>query len=441
MIDAAAYPLPAQRQEAFGKRRIGLGITGLADALILSGLHYASDMGIQTSKQWTATIERTAFLASAEIAAEKGAFPAYDIEGIQSSYALQRQPKHVREKVKEFGLRNGLLTSIAPTGTISMLAGNISSGIEPIFQIEYERRIVDSSGTAQTQVVQDYSYRIYRQLFGMDAPLPDTFATATALAPSAHLRMQSALQQHIDSSISKTINCPEEIPYAQFQSIYVDAYELGLKGCTTFRPSAMRGSVMQALPASRDAPPVGFGILGINGDQGQQGQSCVFSCDAGGAAVIPLDVSRASQPNSALGSVERYDSKTYNIPAGGDANVSIRLTITDKFIRGHLRPAEIILHSTQAEHIIWCQAISGMLSAVLRRGGDVRLLTHEARNVRIQTTPIEDKVVEWLNGIADAVEAHINGLEFSRREQKEVMRMLANICRAPINRLILRGVP
>jgi ribonucleoside-diphosphate reductase alpha chain len=244
VVDVSNYPLAQQRQEALAKRRIGLGITGLADALAMCGLRYGTEDAAKQAGKWMAEIERLAYLASASLAREKGAFPLYDREAYLKSGHVRGLGEDIRNAIGKDGIRNALLTSIAPTGTISLFAGNVSSGIEPIFSIAYERKVLQPNGERITQKVEDYAARLWRGLKGADAPLPASFVTTNDLTPHEHLVMQAAIQPHIDSSISKTINCPPDLSFEDFKAVYLEAYERGLKGCTTFRPNAVTGSVL-----------------------------------------------------------------------------------------------------------------------------------------------------------------------------------------------------
>src|SRR5262249_40423385 len=146
--------------------------------------------------------------------------------------------------IAKHGIRNGLLTSIAPTGTISLLAGNVSSGVEPVFDFRYERRVLERDGGSRTETVEDYAHALFREKFGLAARLPPAFVTAEELTPREHLEMQAALQRHVDSSISKTINCPAGLSFEAFKDVYLQAFDLGLKGCTTYRPNAVTGTVL-----------------------------------------------------------------------------------------------------------------------------------------------------------------------------------------------------
>jgi ribonucleoside-diphosphate reductase alpha chain len=245
VVDVSNYPLPQQRAEAVNKRRLGLGVTGLADALFMCGLRYGSPDAVAATAAWMRAIKDAALEASAGLAAEKGAFPLFDAEAyLATAYGQALSPQH-RALIQQNGLRNGLLTSIAPTGTISLIAGNVSSGVEPIFSLAYDRRILEADGSHRTIRMEDHAYKMWRETAG-EARKPAALVTAADLTPAEHLAMQAAAQAHVDSSISKTINVPEDLPFAQFRTVYEEAYRLGLKGCTTFRPNAVTGSILSA---------------------------------------------------------------------------------------------------------------------------------------------------------------------------------------------------
>jgi ribonucleoside-diphosphate reductase alpha chain len=242
VIDVSNYPLPQQKQEALNKRRLGLGVTGLADALLMCGLRYGSAEAVAAAKIWMSAIQNAAMDSSIALAQEKGSFPLFDETAyLNTAYGKSLSPTH-RVNIAKHGLRNGLLTSIAPTGTISLLAGNVSSGIEPIFNASYERRIKDASDGDRTESLEDYAVRLWRSEHGKS--LPPQLVTVNDLRPDDHLAMQAAVQPFVDSSISKTINVPESLGFEEFVSVYENAYALGLKGCTTFRPNAVTGSIL-----------------------------------------------------------------------------------------------------------------------------------------------------------------------------------------------------
>lgn len=242
VVDHSQLANEAQRKEAQSKRRIGVGLTGVADALAMIGQAYGSDDAVWSFESWMRLVQNTAYLASARLARERGAFPLYD--AAQHLPRLRRLDPQVQKEIAAHGLRNGLLTTLPPTGTTSMFGGNVSSGIEPIFATAYKRRITRPDGSRGEELVQDYAVMRYREMFGADAELPDCFATMADLTPADHVRMQAVAQRWCDSSISKTVNCPEDIGFDAFKDVYLHAYRTGCKGCTTYRPNAITGSVL-----------------------------------------------------------------------------------------------------------------------------------------------------------------------------------------------------
>jgi len=250
VIDISSYPLDKQAQMQRRNRRIGLGITGLANALIMLGLHYADSEARQIAARIMKTICHTAYRTSVDFAKETGPFPLFDGEKYLQGRFIQTLPEDIRRAIKEHGIRNSHLTAIAPTGTISLLANNVSSGLEPIYDLGFSRRVLELDGNYKEYNVSDYSYRLWQSLNG-DQPLPSEFVTAQQLLPQAHLDMQAALQPFIDNSISKTINIPEDFPFESFHDVYEQAYDKGLKGCTTFRPSRIRESILNIVQADK----------------------------------------------------------------------------------------------------------------------------------------------------------------------------------------------
>ncbi len=254
-ISMSKYPLEQQRAEAFAKRRIGLGITGLADALAMVGVRYGSEEAAEMAGRWMRLIDEAAYRASIELAREKGPFALFDAAQHGRCGHVAKMPEDIRAGIARHGIRNALLTSIAPTGTISLLAGNVSSGIEPIFALEYVRRLRLPDGGVKEEPLTDYAVCLWRELKGEEAPLPDVFVTVDDLSWQEHLRMQAALQQHVDSAISKTINLPEDISFEEFRDVYRAAWKAGLKGCTTYRPNPITGAVLEKAPERREETP------------------------------------------------------------------------------------------------------------------------------------------------------------------------------------------
>jgi ribonucleoside-diphosphate reductase alpha chain len=249
VIACSQFPLPAQADQAHGSRRIGLGVTGLADALIMLGLHYASAAARKVAAQVMQNVCHSAYQASIELAQEKGSFAFFERERYLEGAFIRSLPDTLQQGIATHGIRNSHLTAVAPNGTISLLAGNVSSGIEPVFDFRFQRRVLNASGDYETFEVTDYAYRAWSA--GPGQSLPDYFVDARSLSPEAHLAMQAALQAFVDNAISKTINVPLDYSFEKFRSLYEDAYRLGVKGCTTFRPTPIRGAIL--LPGQRAA--------------------------------------------------------------------------------------------------------------------------------------------------------------------------------------------
>jgi ribonucleoside-diphosphate reductase alpha chain len=245
VISVSRFPLPAQARAARGARRMGLGITGLADALILLGLRYDSDAGRAAAARAMSCVCRAAYRASIRLARERGHFPWWQAEPYLDAPFLRALPSDIRDGIARGGIRNSHLTAIAPCGTISLLANNVSSGIEPVLALEARRAVRGADGVARIHRVTDQALALYRRLHG-GASLPSTFVTAAELAPADHLAMQAALSPAVDNAISKTINLPAACSFEDFASVFEQAQRLGLKGCTAFRPGPLRGAVLAA---------------------------------------------------------------------------------------------------------------------------------------------------------------------------------------------------
>ncbi|WP_083901156.1 adenosylcobalamin-dependent ribonucleoside-diphosphate reductase [Azospirillum sp. B4] len=382
-IEVSRFPLPAQAQEAQAKRRVGLGVTGLADALILCGVRYGTQKAVDLTRQWLGAVRRHAYRASASLAAEKGAFPLYDRDRYLARPMIRGLDDVTRAAVERHGVRNALLTSIAPTGTISLLAGNVSSGIEPVFTWEYDRAVLQPDGSRKVERVADYAYHRFRLAFGPDAPLPDSFVDAGSLPPGAHLVMQAAAQEEVDSSISKTINCPADLDFEAFKDVYLQAYDLGCKGCTTYRPNAITGSVLSAPAApAPDTPPP---------------PSPVSPVPSPASGAVPLD-----RPEALVGA-------TYKVRWPGSDH-ALYITINDIVIEEGRRPFEVFINSKNMEHYAWTVALTRMISAVFRRGGDVAFVVEELKAV------FDPRGGQWMKGryvpsllaaIGEVIERHM----------------------------------
>ena len=356
VIDISRFPLPEQQEEAHKKRRIGLGVTGLADALIMCGVRYGSSEAVDLTETWMKNLRDTAYRESTQLAKEKGAFQLFDAEAYMKGPNIESLPKDIQEDIKEFGIRNALLTSIAPTGTISLLADNVSSGVEPVFAFNYERTVLRPDGSKSIEPVHDYAYQIYLNLKGDTKSLPGAFVNAHSLRPEDHLVMQSTVQKYIDSSISKTINCPENISFEDFENIYQQAYDLGCKGCTTYRPNKITGSVLST----------NSGVSEMEQSEGigksSQEDDNIISISA------PLD-----RPAG-------LDGKTYKLK-WPESDHAIYITLNDIMQGERRRPFEIFINSKNMEHFAWTVALTRMISAVFRRGGDVSFVVEELKAV------------------------------------------------------------
>ncbi|WP_298312138.1 adenosylcobalamin-dependent ribonucleoside-diphosphate reductase [Reyranella sp.] len=364
VIDVSRFPLPQQEKEAKAKRRIGLGVTGLADALIFCGVRYGSPEAVRLTREWLGAVQRLSYMASADIAAEKGSFPLYDRGKYLAGETIKALPEEARTAIGRYGIRNALLNSIAPTGTISLLADNVSSGIEPVFAFSYVRHVLQPDGSKREESVDDYAFRVWREMKGNEAPPPDVFVDAQTLAPADHLAMQAAAQDHVDSSISKTINLPRDISFEAFKGVYEEAYAQNCKGCTTYRPNDVTGAVLEVKPAETEKPV---------------------------PTVAPPRDSDVVYLAPPLDRPEELPGRTYKIKWPGSDH-AIYITVNDVVQEGRRRPFEIFINSKNMEHYAWTVALTRMISAVFRRGGDVSFVVEELKAV------FDPRGGQWMGG-------------------------------------------
>jgi len=254
VIDVSRFPLPLQAENARGSRRIGLGITGLADTLVMLGLTYGGAESLTLAANVMRSICHAAYRASIALAKEKTSFPYFERDRYLEGAFIQRLPDDIRAGIAGAGIRNSHLLAIAPTGTVSLLAENISSGLEPIFAGSYERNVLSEDGTAKAFMLTDYALDLWQRAADSRTGAPKGFVTAGDLPVSAHLEMQAVLQPFVDNSISKTINVPNNTPFDDFSQIYDVAYDRGLKGCTTFRSNPTTGAVLTEREGGVQAP-------------------------------------------------------------------------------------------------------------------------------------------------------------------------------------------
>ncbi len=401
-IDVSRFPLEAQRQEAMAKRRIGLGVTGLADALIFCRARYGSAQSVALIQSWLSTLAQAAYRASIELAREKGAFPLFDAAEYLIRPHIQALPDDIRARLAQHGIRNALLTSIAPTGTISLLADNVSSGIEPVFAFSYTRKVLQPDGSKREELVEDYAVRAFRARFGKDAALPDYFVNAQTLAPEDHLAVQAAAQPFIDSAISKTINVPASISFDAFKDVYLAAYRDGCKGCTTYRPKRVTGAVLSV--EEPQAANTAEEIVARGGDEPELPLPPPEPKERGGVVYMtrPLD-----RPDALLG-------RTYKIK-WLESDHAFYITINDMEKDGRRRPFEIFINSKNMEAYAWALALTRMISAVFRRGGDVSFVVDELKAI------FDPRGGQWMSGryipsllaaIGEVIERHMVEIGF-----------------------------
>ena len=395
VTDVSRFPLDDQAREAAAKRRIGLGVTGLADALIMCGARYGSAPAVELTETWMQAIRDHAYRASAALAAEKGTFPLFDADEYLSSETPSKLPADVQDAIREHGIRNALLTSIAPTGTISLFAGNVSSGIEPVFSYSYTRNVLMPDGTQREEDVSDYAYRRWHRMRG-DAPLPEAFVTAQDIAPGDHVVMQAAAQKYVDSAISKTINVPVDLDFDAFKEVYLQAWDTGCKGCTTYRPNDVTGSVLKLADAADPAQPE----LPLKAPVPEK------TADEYESGVVYM-----TQP---LSRPEGLPGQTYKL-AWPESDHAIYITLNDIVQDGRRRPFEIFINSKNTEHYAWTVALTRMISAVFRRGGDVSFVVDELKAV------FDPRGGQWMQGryvpsllaaIGDVIERHMIDIGF-----------------------------
>lgn len=372
VVDVSNFPLTQQKEEAIHKRRQGLGVTGLADMLFMIGMKYGSGEAAAMTERVMKNIAIWAYEESIEMAKEYGPAPfAVDYEArkdfINSGF-MQRMPEHIHDGILKFGIRNSHLLSIAPTGTISMYAGNVSSGIEPIFAPSYMRKVTNDDGTKREEKVSDYAIYLLDKTyptkgddpFGPEekqAWLRNFLVTAQDLDPEHHIVMQAAAQKWVDSSISKTVNCPEDITFEEFEAVYMKAYDTGCKGCTTYRPNDVTGSV-----------------LSIETKEGKPEPE---------KAPERSDLRIMDRPAV-------MDGSTYKLKWAGDAYyVTFNHALLEE---GWYAPFEIFINSKNPEHQAWIAALTRMISAVFQRGGDIRFIAEEMQSV------FDPKGGQWVQG-------------------------------------------
>jgi len=257
VLDVTFWPLPQQREEAMAKRRIGVGFTGMGNTLAMLCVRYDLPEGRATAARIAECMRDAAYAASVDLAREKGVFPKFSAEPyLAEGTFASRLPDSLKAAIRQHGIRNSHLLSIAPTGTVSLaFADNASNGIEPPFSWMYKRKKREADGSTTEYAVEDHAWRLYRELGGDVNALPDYFVSALAMPAEGHIAMMEAVQPFVDTAISKTVNIPADYPYEGFKDLYLQAWRARLKGLATYRPNAILGSVLEthAEPVSTTA--------------------------------------------------------------------------------------------------------------------------------------------------------------------------------------------
>lgn len=365
VIDVTNYPLSEQETEQKKKRRIGLGFTGLADAFVQLGIRYGSHESLRLQRTLGEFICTEAYLASCQLAEERGSFPEFDVRKYLSSDAqsfVSRLPAAIRTRIRKSGIRNGVLLTVAPTGTTSIAYNNVSAGLEPIFAVETTRKVLQPDNTFKEYTDYTYSARLWKAMHG-NTPYPTTMVTTDDLSVQDHINMQAAVQLWVDASVSKTINVPEDISFEAFKAVYELAYKQGCKGCTTYRPSDVRGSILTN--ANSDANVIAD--FDSNTQSSKTEISSPENMGLGKLDIIPL----RKRP-------EILHGKTIQIKwPNREAAYYLTLNYTDS---GEL--FEMLIQSKDGTNAEWTTALSLMITAIFRRGGDVSFVPYELKQIQ-----------------------------------------------------------
>lgn len=435
VLDATLWPTEEQRQEAMNKRRIGLGFTGLASALQQLGVPYGSEEAVEFTREVAKRQAAAAYKASCELAKERGPFPLYQTDAFQKAPFVQKLPQKLKEQIGMHGIRNGVLLSVAPTGTTSLVVGNVSSGVEPVFAHRYRRKVRGDSGDMDSEYsVYDYGYLKFCKQYGLDPEdtqtTPKAFVTAEQLTVEQHLQMAAAAQEWVDSAISKTINCPTSMGVDEFRQVYTRAYELGMKGCTTYRPDPRsgRGAVLET--ESTEQKKTIKGLLPFTGFYPGEGDNHEDVTPARRAQKLDKEFIAAVNGGDLAGYVAKKWASSKEVHehlgigeevmsvGGGSKNASEKTQFiatpspSDKVpmqdvlegrryrIRwkhedcayyvqinnyvdglGRRRPFELFINTKSTRHTEWVTAFALMVTAIFRREVDPSFIVDELRSV------------------------------------------------------------
>lgn len=374
VIDVTDYPLEEQRIKHHSTRRTGAGFTGLASALCQLGMRYGSPDSVRMAERITQTICLESYRTSIQLAREKGSFPAFDKDLFFQGFAGRMLPAEMINDIKTDGIRNGVINTVAPVGTVSVVYGDVESGCEPMFAYVYDRKARKSDNSNEWETFKNretYTYRFYKHVIGDDTikpeQLPDYFVTTADLSVTDHIAVQAAIQKWVDASVSKTINLPKDTSYDDFVQVYTSAYHSGCKGCTTYRPSDVRGS-----------------ILSIAGEN-----------QGGDANTAPVSFRRPFE----------LPGKTLQIK-WPSWSAALYITINSKE-DGKLH--EIFFHSKDSRHMQWMTALTLMISAIFRMTDDPMFVANELKQISdpSDSAPINGRIYPSLvSYIGHVLEVH-----------------------------------
>jgi ribonucleoside-diphosphate reductase alpha chain len=245
IYDISSFALKAQEKAAHASRRLGLGITGLADTFLMLGLRYGSASSLELAEKIMQTVRDAAYRTSVELAREKGSFPQFDATRYGAAPGVLNLPRDIQDAIAAHGIRNSHLLAVAPAGSISLLANNISSGIEPVFAFDAQRTVRTRDGQPRVFGVQDYACAVWRAQAGAQQPLPSYFVSAEQVSAKDQLAMLAAIQPYVDNAISKTLSLPAAAPVSELGGVLLSAHRTGLKGCTVYRAGGLRKGVVR----------------------------------------------------------------------------------------------------------------------------------------------------------------------------------------------------
>jgi ribonucleoside-diphosphate reductase alpha chain len=442
IIDLTPWPTEAQKAEAMKTRRIGLGFTGLADLLMFLRVDYRTAEARNIAGKIMKTIRDAAYSESVQLAKEKGPFPAFEYAKYIQGPFVRKLSKYVLAGIKEYGIRNSHLLTIAPVGTVSIAAAdNVSSGIEPCFSFRYNRKILQPDNTYKEGVMENYAFRVFANTFYLgeaedalrDIDKTDYMVTTKDLKPEHHIAMQAVVQEYVDSSISKTVNLPAEISFEDFKGVYAKAYELGCKGCTTYRPepTSGRGEILSEIVISEtgvtinaDSIRIEPGLFGIGSEtipplgtimadpgivkafqdtaadkewldtSDEAKESWIMSAKAAGffteEKIDASDILEATEEWFKKAKLklpelrkrpEVLKGETYKLD-WASMGAAMYMTINDEVrADGSLEPYEVFINTKAAQYSPWIVALTRMISAVMRKGGDLRFIPEELSQV------------------------------------------------------------